>query len=146
MRVELQKIVGMYLSGMTSEQIGASIGTTGRAVRYRLETAGLASMMTERRRTASVGKSPPNKGVLRTRNPRLGRYYVTRHGRTLPRARAVMEDIVGRALSRAEVVHHIDGNPLNDDPGNLELLPSQSAHMRLHHHSRAVPQDNEVLS
>lgn len=46
--------------------------------------------------------------------------------------RVVMERHIGRALTRGEVVHHIDGNPLNNDISNLQLLPSQAEHMKLH--------------
>lgn len=31
-----------------------------------------------------------------------------------------------------QVVHHKDGNPRNNDPDNLEVLASQSEHMKLH--------------
>lgn len=33
---------------------------------------------------------------------------------------------------KGEVVHHKDGDPSNNDPDNLEILSSQSAHMKLH--------------
>jgi hypothetical protein len=35
--------------------------------------------------------------------------------------RIVMAEILGRPLSTDEVVHHVDGNRLNNDPSNLEL-------------------------
>ena len=40
--------------------------------------------------------------------------------------------ILGRPLKKGEVVHHIDGNKLNNDPANLEVLPSQSEHCKVH--------------
>jgi hypothetical protein len=46
--------------------------------------------------------------------------------------RAVMEQLLGRFLEPEEVVHHVDGDKLNNSPENLELLPSQSVHARLH--------------
>ena len=46
--------------------------------------------------------------------------------------RIVLAGMLGRPLGRREVVHHRDGNPSNNDPANLELLASQSEHMRLH--------------
>lgn len=39
-----------------------------------------------------------------------------------PLHRLVMEWKLGRRLERSEVVHHIDGDPLNNHPDNLELL------------------------
>ena len=44
--------------------------------------------------------------------------------------RLVMEMKLGRYLSRTEVVHHIDGNVANNDPGNLELFETNAEHLR----------------
>lgn len=44
--------------------------------------------------------------------------------------RAVAEAMLGRPLRPGEVVHHRDGDKLNNDPTNLEVLPSQSAHVK----------------
>ena len=46
--------------------------------------------------------------------------------------RVVMECKLGRALETGEVVHHVDGNILNNNPENLMLLTSQAEHARLH--------------
>ena len=46
--------------------------------------------------------------------------------------RAVAEKILGRKLKPGEVVHHKDGNKLNFSEENLEVLPSQSKHAKLH--------------
>lgn len=43
--------------------------------------------------------------------------------------RLVMEEKIGRYLERHEVVHHIDGNPGNNDPSNLELFSSNAEHL-----------------
>lgn len=45
--------------------------------------------------------------------------------------RRVVEAILGRTLSCNEVVHHIDGNKLNNDPTNLKVM-TRSEHVRLH--------------
>jgi hypothetical protein len=42
--------------------------------------------------------------------------------------RLVMAQMLGRLLTRAECVHHLDHNPLNNDPKNLELWPTNQAH------------------
>lgn len=44
--------------------------------------------------------------------------------------RLVMESKLGRYLLRSEVVHHIDGNPRNNDPGNLIAFPTNAEHLR----------------
>jgi hypothetical protein len=45
--------------------------------------------------------------------------------------RIVMEEHLGRKLERSEVVHHKDGNRLNNDIENLELT-TQRKHLREH--------------
>lgn len=45
--------------------------------------------------------------------------------------RLVMADHLGRPLLSAEIVHHVDENPLNNDPSNLRLM-TRGAHTRLH--------------
>jgi hypothetical protein len=81
--------------------------------------------------------STPNRRITRTG-------YVLRYRPDHPHAqskghvfehRLVMEGILGRLLDPEEVVHHLDGNGLNNDPANLELT-TQSAHMRDHHEGR----------
>lgn len=45
--------------------------------------------------------------------------------------RRIMRLKLGRDLRDDEVVHHIDGNPLNNKPSNLEVM-SRSEHTRMH--------------
>ena len=52
-------------------------------------------------------------------------------GNTIDQHRLIMETHLGRKLLRKEVVHHKDGNKLNNDIQNLELM-SLSEHARLH--------------
>ena len=50
----------------------------------------------------------------------------------VPKHRYVMEQHLGRFLEPHEIVHHIDGNPLNNDIANLQLLDDQAAHNQFH--------------
>jgi len=50
--------------------------------------------------------------------------------------RRIAEEKLGRPLRKGEVVHHIDGNKQNNAPENIEVLPSQAEHARLHNKMR----------
>lgn len=45
--------------------------------------------------------------------------------------RVLMSSSLKRELRRGEVVHHVDGNKLNNDPANL-IVCTRAAHARLH--------------
>lgn len=49
----------------------------------------------------------------------------------IPIAHVIMENLIGRYLDKGEVVHHIDGNGLNNSLDNLQIM-SISEHVRLH--------------
>ena len=44
----------------------------------------------------------------------------------------VAEKKIGRQLLQGEVIHHIDGNKLNNYPENLMVFPNQSEHDKYH--------------
>lgn len=50
--------------------------------------------------------------------------------------RLIMARMIGRPLDRAEVVHHKNGLPDDNRPENLELIGTQSDHMRHHNAER----------
>jgi hypothetical protein len=73
------------------------------------------------RRTTSSGYIE----VLKPDHPRArGRGYVFEHI-------LIMEEKLGRSVSKDEQIHHIDENKKNNDPQNLMLL-SCSEHAKLH--------------
>ena len=65
--------------------------------------------------------------VYRPEHPKAIRsqrkYYVLEHI-------IVMEKHLGRYLTDIEVVHHRDGNKLNNDISNLQLFPNSSEHIK----------------
>ena len=52
-----------------------------------------------------------------------GQRYVAEH-------RLVVEREIGRPLRRSEVVHHIDGDSLNNAAANLQVFSSNAEHLR----------------
>ena len=58
-----------------------------------------------------------------------GRSYRKRKGRH--EHRVVAEEALGRPLRHGEVVHHIDGDHLNNVPENLQVM-TQGDHVREH--------------
>lgn len=67
------------------------------------------------------------------------RVRVRIHGRIQPRARIVAATMLGRELRSDEIVHHIDENPNNDAPENLQVV-TRAEHNRLHHPGVDIPQ------
>jgi biotin operon repressor len=61
-------------------------------------------------------------GYMVNCSDRKNKYYVHRR---------VMEEKLGRKLKSNEIVHHIDGNKLNNNPDNLELT-NRSEHINKH--------------
>jgi hypothetical protein len=60
-----------------------------------------------------------------------GHYYIKREGTVIAEHRAIMEDQLGRPLGAHEVVHHIDGDPLNNHQDNLTVM-TRAEHMVYH--------------
>jgi len=75
-----------------------------------------------------------------SKNPAWKRGYIIFHGykyvsignkKRRFEHRLVMEKYLGRELTRKEIIHHKDGNKLNNELSNLELM-TQSKHIKEH--------------
>lgn len=78
-----------------------------------------------------------NRGIKDTKNNTYPRIYVHDHPRADYSGRVfehiiVMEKMIGRYVSRTEIVHHINGDKSDNRPENLTLFSSRSEHMKFH--------------
>jgi|SRR5215510_2677449 len=73
---------------------------------------------------------PRNEAISLSKPPRS-----LKPGACRQRARGIMRRTLGRPLLRSEHVHHRDHDYTNNDPANLELLPS-TTHQRHHQNWR----------
>lgn len=111
----------------------AVCGTNFYVPAYRANTALYCS-----RRCTSIG-NPENTQKARDKSPIMARKgsletkkykTVMVNGKQVREHRFVMEQHIGRKLESWEHVHHIDGNHLNNDINNLQIL-SNSEHQKL---------------
>ena len=69
------------------------------------------------------------KGYMRVRVPN---HPFAQSGGWVHEHRLVMEEVLGRFLDPSEIVHHLDGDRLNNSPANLALVESNGAHVKVH--------------
>lgn len=112
---------------------------------------------TERRKSMYLGSNNPNFGNKGPKNSlfktgeRLTRYgykmiYKPEHPNSqydgyILEHRYVMASHLGRTLEEWEHVHHLDGNKLNNDIVNLQII-SASDHSRLHNKQKEIVRDS----
>lgn len=78
---------------------------------------------------ARVSRSTAQKRGDKQRGRGEQKTYTKRAGRH--EHRLVAERALGRGLRPGEIVHHIDGDKRNNEPGNLQVM-TQAEHMREH--------------
>lgn len=76
-------------------------------------------------RWSGIKKNPKNYRKIRV------------NGKNMSKHRKVMEDHLGRKLLPTEIVHHIDGNRVNNVISNLILCKNEKEHRK--HHKQSIP-------
>ena len=127
----VQQVLEHAKEGLRSVEIAKLLGVTPKAVQkvYRrynfpvLKNLVPLSMEDNPAWTGGVTMNGPYRCIRRPDHPYNNCGYVQEH-------RLVVEAHLGRYLEPGEVVHHIDGNPSNNDIANLEVFSSNSEHLR----------------
>ncbi len=133
-REEAERLVEYCRQGLRSFEIAPLLGRSAKAIQkafVRLKFPRLHNIC-----PSSGADNPAWKGGVYI-DPRSGyRFrrvpnhpYAERNG-YYQEHRLVVEQHLGRFLLPSEVVHHKDGNPANNDIGNLEVFASNGEHLK----------------
>ena len=130
-KISPNKIEKMYLSGMTIPEISKKYGISVTPIRRIMKEHKILRRKAAPRKGLFSGKGNPAwRGGKRKRSD--GYIIVwTPTGDRLEH-RLIMERHIKRPLLKTEVVHHKDGNPLNNEICNLEIFQSQKEHAESH--------------
>ncbi len=116
--IPLTPIVKLYQSGLSVGEVSRRVGVSKTAVRWRLKKAGVR--IRQNVKVSLVGSANHQWRGGRT----MSRGYVlisVGHGVQIPEHRIVMERQIGRPLTSAEIVHHLNGIRHDNRIDNLAL-------------------------
>ncbi len=141
--IDLDRLRELVAQGLSTREIGAALEVSEETARQRMVDLGLERLpgkaRPERNYFWKGGRTVDKQGYLLLHRP--DHPYATANGYVRAH-RLVMEERLGWFLEPTEVVHHIDKDPSNNDPSNLELFPSNADHLR-HELTGQVPRWTE---
>lgn len=114
----MDEIASRYLAGETCREIAQDYGVDAERIRRRLRTRGV------KRRGGGGPKGSKNHFWKGGFQPTM--HYYRRQ------AYEVAAICLGHPLPQGMIIHHLDENPKNNNPGNLYLFENQGDHARFH--------------
>lgn len=131
---QARRMVDLYIGGLRVETIFAQCEVPYTThTRKMFDQARRALGHPKRRKVGAVN---PMWGGAKPRYRKGYRYIVVPgtfdrkgHTRYRPEHHLVMESTLGRPLLKTEVVHHVDGDTLNNAPENLRVYQSNGEHL-----------------
>lgn len=126
-RINYREAADLYAYGFSTPESARMLGTSRTTIERAVKSLG------GRLRSISDGKSLSCRG-----NRRVDSTYITvcvGKGKRVKEHRMIMESEIGRALTKNEVVHHINGNRIDNRIENLQLM-TRSEHSSLHNEER----------
>jgi len=114
-------VVEHYKSGKTAKEISKILGMGLSTVYQSLRKEGVKA---DNKGSKGEKGSQWNGGVYNQNR--------SKNENSSKKARVRFAILIGRELTRDEVVHHHDQDPLNNDPSNLWLFPSKGSHSAYH--------------
>lgn len=115
--------------GLSISEIARRVGTNNTRVREFLKQHNFERkpfVQTMKNNSNWKGGRKVDGGYVYLKMP--GHHLADSHG-YVPEHRLVMEEKLGRPLTREEVVHHVDDDGTNNEPDNLRLYPNNAAHL-----------------
>ena len=118
---------------LSGDECAKKIGCNRTSVYRKLRELGIARSNSESHKDLQVGGRNPNWKGGRYKCKSTGYIFVyLRNGERTREHRIVAESMLGRRLKKGEVVHHINGDPSDNRPQNLEIFASHAEHMKIH--------------
>lgn len=116
-------ICEMYKDGKSCDEIGICFGMSGTNVQRILKENGIEI---DQYKVKKGGLSITDNGYLRFNQTKANGKNAGRRLHDI-----IAEMVIGRKLKPVEVVHHKDGNKMNNSPSNLQVM-TRGEHTRLH--------------
>ena len=129
--IDNEEIRQMVLADVQLWKIAEHFGCTRSCIDRRMRAIGINAKRSGpkngNRHTNWKGGRKISKGYVYIYSPD---HPNKRQGGYVAEHRLVMEQKLGRLLHPKEVVHHRDGNPMNNHPDNLECFATNALHLK----------------